>query len=167
MAGAAIGTPYRVAKVFNIFYKGAIKSAEVINHGDLVSIDSSGFIVAASKTQGAIVKAMGVAIFDDEHGGASSRTGNAAGTITASIAMGAVLTNVNSTLCPGLTSEDTIYLGPVPTSTVGNITGTPSTTNGDRRQVVGSALSATSVVIFIVPGDVNYQTSATSTAVFI
>jgi hypothetical protein len=167
MAGAAIAAPYRVQKVFNVFYKGPIKSAEVVNHGDLGSLDSSGDIVAASKTQGATVKAMGVIFFDDEHGGASSRTGNAAGTVTASLAMGAVLTGINSTLVPSITPEDVLYLGPVPTSTVSNITGAASTTTSDLRQAVGSALSSTTALIWITPGDFKIQSTGNSTVAFI
>ena len=139
MAGAAITAPMifvAPAAGFNPRMV-PIKSAEVINQGDLVGIDTNGQMVAASKTQGAIVPAQGIAWFPDELGMATSRTGVAGLTVKAAICRRCKLKSATSTLVPSLDQGLRVYLGPVPTSTVSNYTCAKSTTVADHLQTVG------------------------------
>lgn len=137
MAGAAITAPFIIAEPDDIVGAAPIKSAEVINNGDLVHVDTNGQVIAASKTQSAVVKASYIAYFDDEHGMATSRTGVAGLTVKTALAKKAKIKNCNSTLVPALDNGLPVFLGPVPTSTVSNYTCTRSTTAGDKIQQVG------------------------------
>ena len=152
MAGAALTTPIVVTNIQDIFVQNAlVKNAEVVNFGDLGAIDTGGFIVVASKTQGATVKAQGVIVFSDENGTAVTRTGDGT-TVRASLAKKARISNINSTKVPGLDEGLPVYLGPVTTTTVTNYTCTQTTTVSDLVQCVGFANSdQTALDIHVAP----------------
>jgi hypothetical protein len=140
-----------------------IKTSEVINEGDLVGLDTNGLIVVASKTQSAIVKAIGLAFFADNNGTGGARTGDGS-TVKCAIAEGALLLNANSTLVPSLAKGAPVYLGPVPTSSVSNYTCALTSTNGDAIQQVGFVDSDGTTLIIDVPqtSELKYQTSGNS-----
>mgnify|MGYP001589048539 CR=1 FL=1 len=170
MAGAAITTPMIPVEPQGLAKRQvAIKSAEVINNGDLVAIDTSKKVVAASKTTGAIVKALWIAYFIDEHGMATSRTGNAAGTIKTGLCKKCRLKSANSTLVPSLDEGLPVFLGPVPTSTVSNYTCARSTTAGDKIEQVGSVEEDGTTLEIDLTGaftELLHQAAATSTAIY-
>lgn len=138
MAGATILSPMNLVDPGQVARRTVpIKSAEVINQGDLVFVDTNGQAVAASKTASAVVPAFWIAFFPDENGMATSRTGVAALTVSIGLCKRARLRGANSTLVPSLAKGAKVYLGPVPTSTVSNYTCAQSTTNTDKIQCVG------------------------------
>jgi hypothetical protein len=168
MAGAAYTTTVPTLKnprdVIGTF---PIKSGEIINQGDLVALDSNFQVIAASKTQGAIVEAQGIAFFDDDNSTGGARTGVAALTVKTGICKKARIGNLTTTLVPALAGGGTkkVFLGPVPTATVSNYTCTQSTTAGDKIQLVGQVVSASEIEVDINWSGLAYQAAATSTAV--
>lgn len=165
MAGAAYTTTVPTVLQFSDFVGNyPIKSGEIINNGDLAAPDTNGQLVVASKTAGSVIGATGVAIFDDEHGGAQSRTGVAGLTVRASLYRKAKIGNLNSTLVPSITAVGLpVLLGPVPTATVSNYTCAISTTNTDEVQPVGVTLSATQIKIDVTAPFLKAQTAGNST----
>jgi len=169
MAGAAYTTTIPILKnprgVIGTF---PIKSGEIINQGDLIALDSNFQVVVASKTQGAIIEAQGVAYFDDDNGTGGAKTGVAGLTVKCGMCKQARIANLNSTLVPALAGGGTkkVFLGPVPTATVSNYTCTQSTTPADKIQIVGQVVSATEIEVDVNYSGFAYQTSTTSTAVF-
>lgn len=168
MAGAAYTTTVPILKnprgVLGTF---PIKSAEIINSGDLVALDVNFQVVVASKTQSAIIEAQGIAYFEDENGTVSSRTGVAGLTVKCGICKQARITNLNSTLVPALAGGGTkkVFLGPVPTATVSNYTCTQSTTAADKLQCVGQVVSNTEIEVDVNYSLLAYQAAATTTVV--
>jgi hypothetical protein len=140
MAGAAITSPMVFVKPDKVNmlsnYEYLIKNAEVVNQGDLVGLDSNGFVVVATNAAGAIIKPLGAAFFDDDNIGVSSRTGDGA-YVTCSIVKKFDLQNATSTLVPSLGKGKPIYLGAVPTSTVSNYTCAFPSVNGTAVVEVG------------------------------
>ena len=113
MAGAAITAPMTLVDPQGVFKRTvAIKSAEVINQGDLVNIDTNGQVIAASKTASAVVVASWIAFFNDENGMATSRTGVAGLTVKTGLCKRARLKNATSTLVPSLDEGLKVFLGP-------------------------------------------------------
>lgn len=168
MAGAAITAPGYLVKPDKVIGTYLIKNAEVINEGDLIDIDTNGFIVAASKTQGAAVKAEGIAFFDDNNGpGQTARTGDGS-TVKCGLAKRARIKGMNGTLVPGIGKGKPVYLGPVPTTTVSNYTCTQSTTAGDLIQTVGTVDSDGTTLVIDVDStnQFAYQGAATSVVTY-
>lgn len=163
MAGAALTTPYNFSEPELIGQDNAlIKSAEIVNQGDLVATDTNGFVVQATKTTGGVIQAEGVAFWPDENSTVTSRTGDGT-TIRCAICRIATILNVNSTLVPGLGKGKRVYLGPVGTATVSNYTCTQTTTNGDALQHVGYvSADGTKLYIFVAQAGLIYQTSGNS-----
>jgi hypothetical protein len=170
MAGAITVPHMRVVEPKDIYPSLVpIKSAEVINEGDLVTINTSGQLIAASKTQGAIVKATWVAYFPDENGMAVSRTGVAGLTVKAGLCKKCRLKGADSTVVPSLDEGLPVFLGPVPTTTVSNYTCARSTTNGDKIQQVGDVEADGTTLRIDLSGvdtELIFQTSATSTVLY-
>jgi hypothetical protein len=163
MAGAVLAPGMQFVNPMDVLPRYLIKSAEVVNEGDLIGLDTNGFIVAASKTQGATVKAIGIAFFDDNNGTFNTKTGDGT-TVYCSIAKRGKLLNATSTMVPSLGKGLPIYLGPVPTTTVSNYTCAQSTTNGDLLQEVGY-VGQDGVTLHIRVDSINmikYQTSGNS-----
>ena len=141
-----------------------IKNLEVINEGDLVAVDSNGFIVQASKTSGSVIQAMGVAFFHGNNSTNNVRTGDGT-TIKCGIARKANIVGANTTMVPGFGKGKRVFLGPVGTASVSNYTCTLTTTNGDAIQQVGwVGLDGTTLEIFFTDGLFQYQTAGNSTA---
>lgn len=156
--------PLKVKNFQKITGPYAIKSAEVINHGDLVGIDTSEKVVVATKATGAVIKAVGIAVFTDEYAGNVVRTGNAGGTIKCSIARTAVIdgANLTSTIVPAINGGLTVYMGEAPTATVSNYTCTQTSTNGDGLQPVGFVDANLDLVLDVSSAMFKYQTSGNS-----
>jgi len=167
MAGAAQTTPMILTEPTLCFKKNfLIKNAEIVNEGDLVGMDTNGFVVVASKTAGSIIKALGVAFFEGNNSTITSRTGDGT-TQRCSIARYGLMLNANTTLVPGLAKGAPVYLGPVPTSTVSNYTCNLTSTNGDAIQQVGWVSDdGTTLEIFVVEAGLKYQTAGNSTVTF-
>lgn len=144
-----------------------VKSAEIINNGDLVGIDSNGQLVVASNAAGAVIAAVGVFIMDDEHGGATSRTGVAGLTVRGSVYKKARIGNLNSTLVPSITKVGLpVLLGPVPTATVSNYTCAIPTANTVEVQPVGQNVDATTIEVSVqMGGFLKAQTTGNSTLI--
>lgn len=168
MAGAAITAPMILVEPgLGLRRMVPIKSGEIVNQGDLVTVDTNGQVVVASKTQGAIVKASHIAYFPDENGMATSRTGVAALTVVCGLCKRARLKSATSTLVPSLDNGLPVFLGPVPTSTVSNYTCALSTTNGDKIQEVGFVEddgTTLNIDMSGVQSELKYQTVSSSTA---
>lgn len=162
MAGAALTTPYVMQKPDLIGQDDAlIKTSEIINEGDLVATDTNGLVVQASKTQSAVTQAEGVAFFPNNNATYTSKTGD--GVLKCAIARMAIITNINSTLVPGLGKGKRVYLGAVGTATVSNYTCTQTTTNGDALQHVGYvSADGLSLYIFVAQAGFQYQTAGNS-----
>lgn len=167
MAGAPYTTTVPRVQYFEEFIGNyPIKSGEIINNGDLAGIDTNGQMVVASKTAGSVVVATGVAIFDDEHGGAQARTGVAGLTVRASLYKRARIGNLNGTLVPSLTKQGlAVLLGPTPTATVSNYTCAITTTNTDEVQAVGVSVDGSTIEVDVDPPFLKAQTAGTTTLV--
>lgn len=164
MAGAILGTPLNLQGPSDLFFADPlIKSAEIVNECDLVGLDTNGFVVVASKTQSAIVKALGLAMFVGNNSTYNVRTGDGT-TQKSGIARKARIYNVNSTTVPGLGKGKPVFLGPVTTTTVSNYTCTQTTTNGDALQHVGYvSADGTYLEIDFTLSGIQYQTAGNST----
>lgn len=151
----------------NLLFQGdyIIKTAEVINAGDLVGMDTNGLIVNASKTQSAIVKALGCAFFPTDNTTNNVRTGD--GTLKCAIARHAIIQGATSTMVPGLGKGKPVYLGAIGTTSVSNYTCTLTTTNGDAIQEVGYVSDdGVTMEIFVFQSGFQYQTAGNSTVNF-
>lgn len=167
MAGAIATAARVVTKPRGIIGTFPIKNSEIVNAGDLVNLDTNGQVVVASKTQGAVVKALGIAFFEDENGTATYRTGVAGLTVKCGIAKKAHISNLTGTLVPSINNGLPVFLGAVPTATVTNYTCARSTTANDKIQQVGFATSATEIEIDVVPeSEFIYQSATTSTTIY-
>lgn len=175
MAGTALTSPGTVAKPERIIGNHVVADGEIINDGDPVGINSSGYVICASKTQGAIVKCIGFAkIIDDLSGGtATFVTGNvatqAANPVMIGIARHIILENVNSTLVPSLAKGLPVYLAAVSASaTVSAFTCVLTSTNGDLIEELGFVTpSGTSLWLEApVMNGYKFQTSGSSTLTF-
>lgn len=113
-----------------------IKNAEIINEGDLVGVDSNGFVVVASKTAGSIIKPQGIAFFFDNNGTGGARTGDGT-TVLCGICRAARIGGITTTTVPSLAKGLPVYLGPTPTTSVSNYTCALTSTNGDAIVPVG------------------------------
>lgn len=145
---ATLAPALQVSNASNFIGGGAffpIKSATDINQGCLVRLDSNGEVVEASKTQAAVVVAAGVAIFTDEHGTATLRTGVAGLTVKCAIARKCRIKGLDTTVVPAVAAGLRLFLGALPTATVSNYTATRSTTANDQLQLVGECISATEI----------------------
>jgi len=164
MAGAAYTTTVPKVLAFSDFLGNfVVKTSEIINNGDLASVDSSGLLVVASKTASGVVIAAGVAIMDQERGIARSVTGD--GTKRMSLYKKATIGNLNSTLVPSLTTASlAVLLGPTPTATVSNYTCAISTTNTDEVEPVGTSVDGSTINISVpFAGFMKAQTAGNST----
>lgn len=161
MAGAALTTPLTVKQAFDVSPLYPIKSAEVVNEGDLVGLDSNGQIVVASKTQAAVVIALGFALFTDEHGTATTKTGVAGLTVKCAIARRGRISGFS-----GLTVGGRVYLDAAPTGGADNYwqTTTFAFNVNDQIQQVGRAISATEIEVNVDQTLIGYQTVATTLA---
>lgn len=164
MAGAILGTPLNIMGPAEMFFSNPlIKLAEIVNECDLVGVDTNGFVVVASKTQAAIVKALGAALFVGNNSTNNVRTGDGT-TILCGIARKCRVYNVNSTTVPGLGKGKPVFLGPVTTTTVSNYTCTQTTTDGDELQHVGYVSpDGTYLEIDFTLSGFKYQTAGNST----
>jgi hypothetical protein len=175
MPGTALSAQGNVVVPDRIIGSFTVANAEIINNGDPIGINTSGYIVNASKTAGATVKPVGFAVmFDDLSGGTQSFvTGNVTAFPNSPVQIGVArhvkITNVNSTLVPGLVAGKPVYLAAVTASpTVSAYTCNPTATNGDLLLQVG----------FVMPNGVDlwleaptmagflFQTSGSSTLTF-
>lgn len=142
-----------------------IKTSEIINEGDLVGMDSNGLIVQASKTQSAIVKALGFAFFPGNNGTGNTRTGD--GVLKCAISRKGIILGATSTMVPGLGKGKPVYLGAVGTTSVSNYTCTLTTTNGDAIQEVGYVMDdGVTIEVFVFQSGFQYQTAGNSTVNF-
>jgi hypothetical protein len=146
-----------------------INNGDTINEGDLVGIVTSGgvtYITPASKTQGAIVKALGVAFFQGNNGTNNVRVGDGT-TQKCAIARKAIIQGANTTMVPSFAGGLPIYLGPVGTTSVSNYTCALTSTNGDEIQQVGwVSPDGVTMEIFVIAAGFKYQTAANSTLTF-
>lgn len=167
MAGATAAAARQVSKVRGVIGEFPIKSGEIINEGDLVGLDTNGQVVAASKTQGAVVKALGVAFFDDNNGTGQTRTGVAGLTVKCGICKKCHISGLTGTLVPSIDDGLPVFLGAVPTATVTNYTCARSTTANDKIQQVGFATSPTEIEVDVIPEtEFIYQSATTTTTVY-
>jgi hypothetical protein len=157
MAGAALTTPLAVVDKFDVLGTFSVKSAEVVNEGDLVSLDSNGQVVVANATS-AGVQAMGVAFMvgDDAAAGTTYVTGVAALTKKVGIARQARVSGFSS-----LTVGGRVYLDAAPTGGADNY---KQTYNSDEAwiQLVGIAKSATEVFANVVGTWFTYEATSGS-----
>jgi hypothetical protein len=171
MAGTALTSPWNAQKPENVLGNFTVANAEIINDGDPVGINSSGYIVCASKTQGAIVKCIGFAkMLDDLSGGTqTSVTGNVSTNPTNPVMVGVCrcikLTGCNSTLVPSLAAGLPVYLAAAASSaTVSAYTCALTSTNGDSIEELGFVLP-NGVDLWLEAPQLNglkYQTSGNS-----
>lgn len=165
MAGAAFTAPFQVSHPRNWVGNFPIKSAEVVNQGDLVGVDTNGQIVVATKAS-TPVRPLGVAFFDDANGtGDFVRTGVAALTVRASICRECRISGLNSTLVPSLDDGLPVFLGELPDGTTTNYTCAQSTTATDAIQQVGFARSATAIDVQVEGGMMFLRQDAANTTV--
>lgn len=164
MAGAVLGTPLNIQGPAEMFFSNPlIKLAEIVNEGDLVGLDTNGFVVVASKTTGAIVKALGAALFVGNNSTVNVRTGDGTA-MPSGIARKCRIYGINSTTVPGLGKGKPVFLGPVTTTTVSNYTCNQTTTNGDALQLVGYVSpDGTYLEIDFTLSGFMYQTAGNST----
>lgn len=174
MAGAAwTSTPPLLTKPQKVRGGYPIKSGEIINQGDLVGLDTNGQVVAASKTGGSTVKAIGIAFFDDDNSTAqAARTGVANLTVKCGICQQAGLkfsSAYAATQVPSINKGLPVYLGDVATGTVSNLTCAQTTTDTDLVQEVGhvDADGLTLLLNVVLNNDFAYQNAANSTARFV
>lgn len=170
MAGTILTTPYNLIEPDHQFSQEyLINNGDTVNSGDLVGVvvvSGVGYITPASKTQGAVVIAWGIAFYPGINSTITYRVGDGL-TQRCAIARSGILTGVNSTLIPALGAGKRVYLGAVGSATVSNYTCTQTTTNGDALQPVGYVSNdATYVELFIVSGGFQYQTAGNSTVNF-
>lgn len=175
MAGTALTSPGTVVIPGPIIGNFTVKDGEIINAGDPVGIDSSGYVVCASKTQSAIVKAIGFAvIIDDLSGGTATYvTGNVSTQPTNPVQVGICrhckILGVNSTLVPSLGAGKPVYLAAVSASaTVSALTCALTSTNGDAIQELGFVMP-NGVDIWLecsIQNGFKYQTAGNSTLTF-
>jgi len=118
-----------------------VKAATTITEGQLVALDSSGNLVVAQKTQGAVKQAVGVAI-------RAAATNDVIGVASVADVEG----------FSSLTIGGTCYL-----STSGGVTQTRPTTANDAIQPVGFALTATRVRFVVTPYFAIAQAAGNST----
>ena len=168
MAGVALTAPYSGLRPERYFFDNPlIKNGEVVNFGDLVGMDSNGFVVNASKTAGSVVFARGVAMPVDDNSTDTYLTGDGT-TVRCAISRIAVIKRtaanpLNSTIVPGLAKGARVYLGALGTATVSNYTCTQTSTNGDGLQPVGFVDSSGLILeIDVMPNCIAYQTSGNS-----
>jgi hypothetical protein len=147
-----------------------INNGDTINEGDLVGIVTSGgvtYITPASKTQGAIVKALGCAFFPGNNGTNNVRVGDGT-TQKCAIARKAIIQGANTTMVPAFAGGLPVYLGPTPTTSVSNYTCTKTATNGDALQQVGYVSpDGVTIEVFVVNSGLQYQTAGNSTVNFV
>lgn len=176
MAGFALTSPGNTVLPDKIMGSFTVANGEIINNGDPVGINASGYVVCASKTSGAIVKCVGFAVLIDDLAGGT--IANVTGNVVAQpnqpnvvgICRHCYIKGVNSTLVPGLAIGAPVYLGAVASSgTVSAYTCTLTTTAGDSIEELG----------FVMPNGVDlwleapvfngfrYQLTATSTVNFV
>lgn len=175
MAGTALTSPGNAVIPFEVLGNFIVKDGEIINQGDPVGIDSSGYIVCASKTQGAIVKPIGFAFMVDDLAGGTATyvTGNVSSQPTNPVMIGVcrhcVIKGVNSTLVPSLAKGLPVYLAAVAASaTVSALTCALTTTNGDAVVELGFVLP-NGVDLWLeapVQNGFKYQTAGNSTVAF-
>jgi hypothetical protein len=176
MAGFALVSPGTVVKPDRIIGNHIVKDGEIINSGDPVGIDSSGYVVCASKTQGAIVKCIGFAvIIDDLSGGTQTYvTGNVTSQPTSPVMVGIarhiIIENVNSTLVPSLAKGLPVYLAAVGATagTVSALTCVLSSTSGDSIEEVGFVLPSGTALYLEAPlfNGLKLQNAGTTTYTF-
>lgn len=176
MAGFALVAPGNAVIPGPIVGNFIVKDGEIVNNGDPIGIDTSGYIVCASKTQGAIVKCLGFAIMvDDLSGGTQTYvTGNVSSQPNSPVMVGLCrrcrIKGVNSTLVPSLNKGLPVYLGAVGASagTVSALTCALTTTNGDAIQELGFVLpNGTDLELEVSPQNgFKYQTAGNSTLTF-
>lgn len=175
MAGFALVAPGNVVIPGPIIGNFTVKNAEIINNGDPVGLDSNGQVVCASKTQGAIVKAIGFAIIiDDLSGGTvSSVVGNVTAfpnnPVRVGICRHCKIKDVNSTLVPSLAKGLPVYLAAaiVSAGTVSALTCALTSTNGDAIQELGFVLpNGVDLWLEIMGTGFKYQTAGNSTLTF-
>lgn len=171
MAGFALVSPGNTVIPDEIIGNFLVKSAEIINNGDPVGIDSSGFVVCASKTQGAIVKCIGFAIMlDDLSGGTATYVTGDGSTVYIGICRKCKVIGVNSTLVPSLAKGLPVYLGAVGASagTVSALTCALTTTAGDSIEELGFVMPNGTDLWLEAPqfNGLKYQAAATTTVIF-
>jgi len=171
MAGFALVAPGNAVIPGPIIGNFLVKNAEIINNGDPVGIDSSGLVVCASKTQGAIVKAIGFAIMvDDLSGGTASYVTGDGSTVYIGICRHCKILGVNSTLVPSLAKGLPVYLAAscVTAGTVSALTCALTTTNGDLIQELGFVMPNGTDLWLDCPtqNGFKYQTAGNSTLTF-
>ena len=176
MAGFALVAPGNAVIPGPIIGNFTVKDGEIINNGDPVGLDSSGYVVCASKTQGAIVKCKGFAIMvDDLSGGTlASVTGNVTtfpnSPVSIAICRHCKITGMNSTLVPSLAKGLPVYLGPaiVSAGTVSALTCALTTTNGDSIEELGFVMPDGTTLWLESPTATGwkYQTAGNSTNIF-
>jgi hypothetical protein len=176
MAGTALTSPGNAVIPFEIIGNFTVKDGEIINNGDPVGIDSSGYVVCASKTQAAIVKCLGFAFMvDDLSGGTQTYvTGNVAtvpnSPVMVGIARHIVIKGVNSTLVPSLGKGKPVYLAAVTASaTVSAYTCALTSTNGDLVEELGFVMPSGNDLWLEAPvaNGFQYQTAGNSTLTFV
>ena len=161
MAGAAYAPLMTLVAPRDVIPGGIIKTSEVINEGDLVGMDSNGLIVVATNATAGIIKAIGMAFFEDNNGTGGTRTGD--GTLRCSIARKGKLKGATSTLVPSLGKGLPVYLTVVPTSTTSNYTCALTSNAGDAIIQVGFVeADGTTLDINVDPNaGIRYRTSTT------
>lgn len=159
MAGAAFTTRLTVANPQECSPMFSVKQAEILNVGELASIDSNGQLVVAGK--GTAV-AHGVFIPNDG-GTATAFTGTATGSVNGFLARRAVVGGFT-----GLTPGGRVYLAAVSSGGANNYTQTAPNTGGavagDFVQCVGIAISSTQVQVNVDMAPLGYQALGTSLA---
>ena len=133
MAGAAFTTPLRIVTAEGISPSFPVKSAEVVNVGELVGLDTNGDIVVAGK---GTAQALGVFIpTDTTYGSGSTFTGTSTGSIKGSFARRARVSGFSQT------SGTRVFLGAVSSGGANNYSFTNPVAGGavaaDYVQSVG------------------------------
>lgn len=175
MAGFALVAPGTVVIPDEIIGVFTVKNAEIINNGDPVGIDSSGYVVCASKTQGAIVKCVGFAVMLDDLAGGTQM--NVTGNVTAhpndpvqvGICRKCKITGLNSTLVPSLGAGLPVYLAAACASagTISALTCALTSTAGDSIEQLGFVMPNGVDVWLEAPSlsAAKYQSAATTTVI--
>jgi hypothetical protein len=176
MAGYALVAPGNVTKPDEIIGNFIVANGEIINDGDPVGWNSSGYVVCASKTQGAIVECFGFAkMVDDLSGGTASYvTGNVStqpnSPVMIAVARRILIKNMTTTLVPSLAAGKRVWLAASASSgTVSAYTcAAPSTTNGDLISMLGLVLPNGTDIWLEAPTTIGfqYQTAGNSTVNF-
>lgn len=159
MPGAAFTNRLRIQNLEDCSPMFPVKNAEILNVGELASIDSNGEIIVAGK--GTAV-AHGVFV-PDSAGSETVFTGTANKSVRGFLARRALVSGFT-----GLTIGGRVYLGTLSTGGAHNYSQTPPNAGGavagDFVQCVGVAVSSSDVMVNVDLTPLGYQAVATSFA---